>query len=436
MTPTLRRLRLRLTLWYAATSALITGLLGVALLIISARAVSIETDRTLRGAVAEAADLARLHAASGEAPEVAAVTAVRAIATPGRILYLLDTGGLALVPEANVPRQIVDAATQAFRVGDVSVAFETPGGESWRLYGQRLLLRERVFVVMALADAALDRRQFSRIVDAFIASALALVLLAAVGGWVLSAVTAAPIERAYEARRRFMAEAAHELRTPLAVLRGQAEVALTRARQAEADGRSLEAIAGEAERMARIVNDLFTLARADAGEWPVRLERIFLDDIASDAVAAGRALAGSRGVRLDLDRYEESPLMGDPDRIRQLAAILIDNAVKYTPAGGNVKVRAFPGAGGGAVLVVEDTGVGIPAEDRSRVFDRFFRGAGTRDETPGAGLGLPIARWIAGAHGATIDVESGTGEVGTRMTVRFPAPGRGAVGTPGPGPVA
>lgn len=433
MIPSLRQLRLRLTLWYAATSILVTGLLGAALLLISARAVSIELDRSLREAVTAADELAQLNVASGEAPDAAAVTAVRAIATPGRILYLLDTGGLALVPGTNVPRPILEAATEAFRTGQVSVAFETPGGESWRLFGQRILLVDRVFVVIALADAALDRRQFRRIVEMFVAAGFVLVLLATAGGWVLSGVTAAPVERVHEARRRFMAEAAHELRTPLAVLRGQADLALERGRRADADVRSLEAIAAETERMARIVDDLFTLARADAGEWPVRRERVFLDDIASDAVAAARPLAGSRDVHLDLDRFEESPLIGDPDRIRQLAAILIDNAIKYTPAG-NVTVQAFRGAGGGATLIVEDTGVGIAVEDRTRVFDRFFRGRGTRDLASGAGLGLPIARWIADVHGATIDVQSGTGGRGTRITVQFPAAGSGVAESPEPGP--
>lgn len=422
MTESLRSVRLRLTAWYAGTSVLILVLLGGALLWVMSRQVALELDRTLHEAVGAAVDAAELRARTGEAPGRAAVDAVRAIATPGRFLYLFDSGGLSLVPEADVHPAIAAAAIEAFRDGTVTEAFDLEDA-SWRLFGQRFRLRGRVFVVIALADASVDRRQFSRIIEAFMVAGLIAVLLAAVGGWVVSGITAAPVERAFAERQRFMAEAAHELRTPLAVLRGHADLALERSRGEAAADPSLRVIAAEADRMGRIVDDLFTLARADAGERSVRRERVFLDDAASDAVTAARPLADGRGVRLDLGRYEEAPLTGDPDRIRQLIAILIDNAVKYTPAGGSVRVDAFrDGASGGARLVVEDTGEGIAAEDLPHIFDRFHRGAATRGTVPGAGLGLAIARWITDSHGATLRVDSEAGR-GTRVTVEFAAPG-------------
>src|SRR5690606_33088841 len=152
------------------------------------------------------------------------------------------------------------------------------------------------------------------------------VLFTALGGWFVSGLSAAPVERVFEERRRFMAEAAHELRTPLAVLRGQAEVALERPADAAADREALTTMAEEARRMARPVDDQHHIARAEAGERPLRRERIFLDDVADDVVRAAHALAERRGVKLDIGRYEEAPVIGDPERLRQLVAILVDNA--------------------------------------------------------------------------------------------------------------
>lgn len=417
----LRSLRLRLTAWYVGTTVLVLLVLGSGLLFAIGQRVSAELDASLSEAVRAAGEAARLRANAGERPELAAATAVRAIATPGRILYLFDAGGLMLVPEQNVDARLVAAAREAFRVGRIVTGIETEAGEAWRLYGERLTLRGRVFVVLALADAAVGRRQFERIIEAFLAAGVLAVLFTALGGWFVSGLSAAPVERVFEERRRFMAEAAHELRTPLAVLRGQAEVALERPADAAADREALTTMAEEARRMARLVDDLLTLARAEAGERPLRRERIFLDDIADDVVRAAHALADRRGVKLDIGRYEEAPVIGDPERLRQLVTILVDNAIKFTDAGGGVRVDAFRSAEGSATLVVADEGIGIPAEEQGRVFDRFFRGSTGARHAPGAGLGLPIARWITDAHGATIELDSEQGR-GTKVTVMFPAP--------------
>lgn len=420
MTNTLRGVRVRLTVWYAGSSIVILVLLGSALLWVAARRAEAELDRSLQEAVSAAVQAARMRTNTGEPPDRAAEDAVGVIATPGRILYLFDSAGLAVVPNARVHPAIAEAAIRTFQRGVLMEAFDS-GEQHWRLFGQRFQLRSRVFVVIALADAAVDRRQLRRIIETFIATGVFAALLAALGGWVLSGVSAAPIEQAFEERQRFMAEAAHELRTPLAVLRGQADVALARAGDPAADRAALGHIAAEAGRMARIVDDLFTLARADAGERTVRNEKLFLDDVASDAVSAARPLAQASGIDLDIGRYEEAALSGDPDRVRQLVSILIDNALKYTPAGGRVRVEAFREPDGRARLVVADTGPGIAAEDLPRVFDRFYRGAGTKGSVAGAGLGLPIAKWIAEGHGATLDIDTAPG-AGTRVVVTFPSP--------------
>jgi two-component system OmpR family sensor kinase len=167
------------------------------------------------------------------------------------------------------------------------------------------------------------------------------------------------------------------------------------------------------------VANLFILARADAGERPVALEPFYLDDVASDAVRAAGVLARSKGVRLELGAYDEAPARGDAELVRQLIMVLLDNAVKFTPEGGTVRVDVDV-RDGAPTVSVQDSGIGIGPADLPRIFDRFYRADPARQRSGGAGLGLSIASWIAGQHGAEIAVSSQPGR-GTRFTVRFPA---------------
>jgi signal transduction histidine kinase len=150
-------------------------------------------------------------------------------------------------------------------------------------------------------------------------------------------------------------------------------------------------------------------------------ERVYLDDIALEAVDGVRVLAERRGVDLAVPEFEEAAVEADPILLRQLIVIVLDNAIKFTPAGGRVSLRVRAEGGRSALLLVEDTGIGIAPEDIGRIFDRFYRGGGdARTRGDGAGLGLSIARWIADAHGAAIDVASKPGH-GTQVRVRFRA---------------
>lgn len=227
-----------------------------------------------------------------------------------------------------------------------------------------------------------------------------------------------------EQMRRFMADAAHELRTPITVLRSRAEVALQRSRGEEGYVAALRGIEAESERLGRLVDDLLTLARADADERPIERTRLYLDDVVADAAGAARALAQAKGVALDVDQFDEAPVVGDPALLRQLAMILLDNAIKFTGAGGRVSVRVGT-IDGRPTLVVSDTGEGIGPDQLPRIFDRFYRGDDARtrgaasEARSGAGLGLSIARWIADVHGASIHVSSQPAE-GTRVSVELP----------------
>jgi signal transduction histidine kinase len=218
--------------------------------------------------------------------------------------------------------------------------------------------------------------------------------------------------------RRFMADAAHELRTPITILRTRAEIALQQSREAQDYVSALSAVEAEARRLGGIVDSLLVLARADTGERQIERERIFLDDIAVDAAGAARVVARQKGVEMKMEEFEEAPVIGDATLIRQLLMIILDNAVKFTDAGGEVAVSVAM-HDGAPTVVVEDTGIGIRHEELSMVFQRFFRGENARSRTDGAGLGLSIASWIAREHGAEIALQSRPSK-GTKVIVTFP----------------
>jgi signal transduction histidine kinase len=221
---------------------------------------------------------------------------------------------------------------------------------------------------------------------------------------------------ALDAQRRFVADASHELRTPLTTIRGNAAL-LRQVADVRPEDRTaaLTQIGQEAERMSRLVADLLTLARADAGK-SLQRTRVALAPLLRDVTAQARALASGRA--LELQHVEPMDVQGDPDALRQLALILLDNAVKYTPTGGAISVTLRPD-GHAAELTVADNGLGISSEDLPHVFERFYRADRGRS-TGGSGLGLSIARWIVEQHGGSIRVASTLGR-GSTFTVRLPA---------------
>lgn len=221
-----------------------------------------------------------------------------------------------------------------------------------------------------------------------------------------------------EHMRRFMADAAHELRTPVSVIRSRVDVAIDQPRDTGEYKVVLGELREETEWLASLVNDLFTLARADAEERVVTRVRVQLDEIVLGAVTTAGWIAARRDISLNVVDADEVVIDGDPVLIRQLVMIVLDNAIKFSENGGEVQISVH-GSTQGATLVVEDRGPGIAPAERERVFDRFYRAESVRGTTTGAGLGLAIARWIADAHGARIELSS-PAEGGTRVTVAFP----------------
>lgn len=230
----------------------------------------------------------------------------------------------------------------------------------------------------------------------------------------------ARLEAAFLAQRRFVADASHELRSPLSNVRGTLEVALRRPRSPDDYRETLATCLAEVERLGRLVNGLLTLSRSDAGLMRLNLELCDLTDVARRAVAAYAVRAADAGVRLALEAPEALPLEGDVDRLRELADILLDNALRHAPRGSAVALRVGDGDGR-PTLSVTDAGPGLSPEDQAHVFERFYRADGARArDSGGLGLGLSIARAIAEAHGARLRVRSAPG-AGATFTLELPA---------------
>jgi two-component system, OmpR family, sensor kinase len=233
----------------------------------------------------------------------------------------------------------------------------------------------------------------------------------------------ARVGAAFEQQRQFIADASHELRTPVAIASGEAELALARDDRTSDELRAaLRTIHEEMLALQRVVEDLFLLARAHAGERLVSPSEMYLGELCAECVRSMRTLAARKQMTVRYVGGDELPMRGDEALLRRLLLNLLDNAIKYTPAGGSVTVTARA-ENGSYVVEVEDTGGGVPLESKSRVFDRFYRAQRARelgDPSSGAGLGLAIAKWIVQAHAGTLTLEK-SDPTGSVFRVMLPA---------------
>lgn len=249
----------------------------------------------------------------------------------------------------------------------------------------------------------------------------------------------ARLESSFTALRRFTADASHELKTPLTVLRADVERAMHPGTTGSERMIALEEALQETARMADLVESLLTLARADEGRFDLHREPVRLVPLVRDVFETAVILGEDAGLTIELPMCEEATVMGDPNRLRQLLLNLVTNAIKYTPRGGHVEIALTRRPHDEVSLTVRDTGIGISASDLPHVFERFFRAdrvrsrrAATGDgslglDRGGFGLGLSIAQWIVQAHGGSLSVQSRLGR-GSLFTVTLPvaAPGEEA----------
>ncbi|MHB1131034.1 MAG: sensor histidine kinase [Chloroflexota bacterium] len=468
-------LRLRLALWYGALTWLVVLTVGLMTYATHSRGHFDDMDRLLRGTAQHVADEAT------NAVTLSDLTSVFSTPVePDLVTRVYDVQGRVLAASSNTssapaiaPRDIlgqppappydplVGLAPDPVAVkpgpGTFGLISES-GGRRWRLYVLPLEGGQR-FVVAAMSlervDAAIGR--FRQLVPLFTIFGTAFSFLGArlLAGRALRPVavltaTAAAIansrgfsrrvptgnrndelgrlaltfnemlaslEAAYRHQQRFVADASHELRAPLTAIQANLEL-LERVPNMPADERAevTQEASREAQRLTRLVADLLALARADAGV-AMRRERVELDRVLLEARRDARALA--RGQALAVGALEPAVVEGDQDRLKQLCLILLDNALKYTPPGGQVTLSLRNG-GGWAELAVQDTGAGISPEDLPHLFERFYRADPARARDPGgSGLGLAIAKWIVDQHGGRITLASEPGK-GTTATVALP----------------
>jgi heavy metal sensor kinase len=231
----------------------------------------------------------------------------------------------------------------------------------------------------------------------------------------------ARLNQSFEQIRRFSTDVSHELRTPLTAIRGQLEVALFTAETQEQYRDAIVNALEDVEKLSSIVRSLLLLSQAESGQVILQKAPLELAEVAADVVDQFQIPAEEKGVILSASLDAGAVISADRTQIERLLSNLLSNAVKYTPKGGSVRVRvARDDSPGWAQLVIEDTGLGIPAENLPHIFDRFYRVRSAQTNlVPGLGLGLSFVAWIVEVHGGRIDVASTEGE-GTRFTILLP----------------
>lgn len=412
----LGHLRLQLTAWYVGTFFAILTVLGIAMFVVITNRLDRDVDDSLRTASQDLAAYVAMRGPQG---------AIDELRVPNQTLIVTDASGRSIAGAQAEP-WLAPIAAQGADSGAAHGSHEERDDRILRASATRVRTHGGSYVAIAVGNEIELEDRYRALIAGFGSAALGSLLLVAIGGWWLARKSTAPVEHAIAHMRRFMADAAHELRTPITVARSRAEVALQRPRAAEDYVQALRGIEAETTRLSRIVDDLLTLARVDVGERPIERRRVFLDDITVDAADAARVLAARKSIRVDIDEFDETPVLGDETLLRQLVLILLDNAIKFTNPNGSVRV-AVRAVVPHAELTVSDTGIGIGPDDLEHVFERFYRGDPSRTRagadgsaSNGAGLGLSIAEWIVDEHGASMEIASQPGQ-GTRVTVLFPA---------------
>lgn len=416
-------IRWRLVRWNVAVFGLILLLVCAATYAAAARRLPTEVDRELanRGATFNA---------SPRAIERGEIFAAQSGYRGGYFFIALGPNGEIL---AN-PQQVALPMLPMIVVEDGPTFFTlTIDGEEVRFYarpippplstGVTAATDRRTFPATVIVGQSLVPTQnaLRRLLIGLIVGGVSGTLLLLMGGWFLAGRALVPIEMAFRTQQGFIADASHELRTPLTVLRSSADL-LDRHRDEPlgTNGELFDDLRDGLARLERLATDLLTLARSDLGEQTLAVAPLDLGPFAADVARRTGPLARAHGLALTCELSgDDVPIEADPDRLHQVVLILLDNAIAHTPPGGRITV-VVGRQGGEAALAVCDTGEGIPPEELSRIFDRFYRVDQSRSRTVGgAGLGLAIAKALVESHGGKIALTSTLAE-GTTVTVTLP----------------
>ncbi len=464
-------IRARLTAWYSAVLAVVLIAFGAVSYGVTRSQISATADEALVTTARELA--AALSNETGDASGALGEPATEVLLDfrySDQPIFVFSPDGKPVASSSTPGARTLDLRPLRERIMRRQYGFSTisaiPG--DFRLFTLPARVLGRPYVVAVGRSMAAQERTFEQLRRSMLLAIPLALLAAALGGYLLARQTLAPVSQmsrmareigadrledripvanprdelgelaqtlngllerlhqSFQLQRRFMADASHELRTPVSILQGELDVTLAREnREAREYRDSMEIMRRSVRKLTRIVRDLFLIARTDAGQYPVRHGTFFLDEVVTTTVHELRTLAAERGVRIVAEHESEMALEGDEDLIQRMLANLIENAIKYTPAGGEVFVIAAA-SNGCYRLTVRDTGIGIEPESQPRVFERFYRGDLARAVTvsentrgSGAGLGLPIARWVADAHGGTISLLSSS-EKGSTFEVVLP----------------
>ena len=348
---------------------------------------------------------------------------------PGGYFYAIsDTDGQILKGSAYLDTQALASSTtlvKAMDNGDTFADTKSSKGEPQRIYAFAVTVNGTPGVVQIGRSTEPEEAALSQLRIVLLAVLAVSIVPAVGGGYLLSGRALRPIKTAMDSQRTFIADASHELRTPVAVVRTNAELLKRHlgpdtGHTAASDQVALDDILSESDRLGRMVDQMLTLAEADAGQRTVLSSEVSLNELIDEVARSMRSIAETRQMLLETRLIDDVSVNGDPGRLRELVSVLLDNAVKYADAGGRVEV-ALRREHRKAIIEVSDNGPGIPRDALPHVFDRFYRVDEARSrESGGTGLGLAIARHIVGAHGGTINIESSAG-AGTKVTVELPA---------------
>jgi heavy metal sensor kinase len=462
--------RSRLTLFWVAVLAAALVTVGGLIYVLLARALYARIDENLGAVVQVAATSLANDLAEGQDYEDAARATAAELSSRQQLLAIYDTTGRLLAEggrDDDLEIALPDPQTIPAREAMLLTVIEARDDDDrHRLAVQRVSVPPNATPYVVVAGSSLESTdeelESLRTVLAYVIPIAA--LLAGAGGWFLARQSLAPVatmvgrarkigaedlsarlpvvnprdelgrlaetfnellqrlEASATQQRQFMADASHELRTPVATSRTAAAVALQQPHRSEQEYReSLAIIEQQTTRLSRIVEDMFTLTRADTRSYPVRPAPMYLDEVVDEGVRAARVLAGQRGMSIELAAVRSAAFTGDEELVRRLVGNLLDNAVRHAPPGSTVHVELSRDAGG-YLLSVTDNGDGIPAEIQPHIFERFFRGDSARTSAGGgAGLGLALARWIARTHGGDVTLTQSSAQ-GTTFTAILPGP--------------
>jgi signal transduction histidine kinase len=448
-------IRARLIIWYSLALAAALTAFAAAVLWQQSRIAMLRVDHELEAAATTLGNVLRDELTETADTAAAAAEARATIGSASGAIAIFDSTGRPLAASWNglalsgaVP---LDAGAHVWTVSS---------SPTWRVRTERVTFGATTMILLAAAPLGDLERGARELRQAVLVGIPLALLLAAGGGLLLATSALRPLTRmaqraaalpvagadnlgeedrtdelgqlarsfnglvgrlraALSTQRRFMADASHELRTPVSVIRSAAEVTLLRTVRADADYRDALGIVGdEARRLGALVEDMLVLARADAGGYTLDRVDFYLDDVLAGCVRALEIAALERNVTIHADRMFELPMRGDEDLVRRMLLNVLQNAVQHTADGTSVDI-AVERTAATTVVRVRDHGAGIREGDRERIFERFVQLDPAR-RSSGTGLGLPIARWIAEAHGGKLKLET-SGDGGSTFAIELPS---------------